>query len=238
MQLRCLFETLVLDSHACPRRPGFETRKVLIQSIRCPSNCQKLLEGGGLNHPYATPRAPSTPLAPLPTPPPPKKNVRHKPRYAFSNVFRASGKTFGIIPKNLGQPQNCGKRLSLKFHIFSGGPSRWGPRFPVRGGKGMWVRGTCDVKTARKESAQQTHTNLQVPCRETLLKATTQEKGYNISSLDISQTRDGFSPLKDEKMHNFRDRGWWLALSPVPPFRGSRSYMYRSLRHDNKISRQ
>ena len=95
-------------------------------------------------------------------------------------------------PKQTRQPQACGERLSLKLLLFSG-TIKVRPETP----RSHWARGyesaaPVMLKTTRKESAQQTHTNLQVPCRETLLKAAAQAKGYKISSPNASHTKDGF----------------------------------------------
>ena len=111
---QCLFETLVLDSHACPRRSGFETRKTSKSPHSChqaPQQLPLILRRGrskpSLRYPKGSVHPPTALLpTPPPNPPPPKKT-----QILGTNPDMLSPKCFMHLAKFSGQPQKIRDNL-------------------------------------------------------------------------------------------------------------------------------
>ena len=125
---QCLFETLALDSHACPRRFAFETRKCPHSGHQVPKQLPIILEKGRSKPSLRYPKGSVHPPRPSPNPPPPKKTQIFG---TSSNTL--SPKCFMHLARFSGQPQKFGITSKLRKKV--------GPKIPP-----FFFRGSIKVR--------------------------------------------------------------------------------------------
>ena len=140
---QCLFETLVLDSHACPRRSGFETRKSPHSCHQAPKQLPVILGRGrskpSLRYPKGSVHLPT---APLPNPPQPTPPPQKKPKFSGQApiwILRSVSciwRNFRDNPKKFGTTSKLRKKVVPKIPPFFRGSIKVRPEIPCPGGRG------------------------------------------------------------------------------------------------------